>query len=72
MNIALRESDLNARSGEFVVDRHVQLVHDVAQTFTADVGDEGAQILRLVTAIRFHPVEDAAGVGAQRVHGSYC
>ena len=30
MNIALWEGDLNPRLGEFVVDRHVQLVHDVA------------------------------------------
>jgi hypothetical protein len=45
-----------------------QLVHDLAETFNAGVRDERAKILRFVPAIRFHSVEDEAGVFAQRMH----
>jgi hypothetical protein len=44
-------------------------VHDLAETFNAGVGDKRAKILRFVPAIRFHLVEDEAGVFAQRMHG---
>jgi hypothetical protein len=46
-----------------------QLVHDLAETFIAGVGDKRAKILRFVPAIRFHSVENDAGVFAQRMHG---
>jgi hypothetical protein len=46
-----------------------QLVHDLAETFIAGVGDKRAKILRFVPAIRFHSVQNDAGVFAQRMHG---
>jgi len=46
-----------------------QLLHDLAEPFDAGVGDKYLNILRLVQAIRFHSVEDEAGVFAQRLHG---
>jgi hypothetical protein len=45
-----------------------QLVHDLAEAFNAGVGVERAKILEFVPAIRFHLVEDQAGVFAQRGH----
>jgi hypothetical protein len=44
-------------------------VHELAEAFGAGAGDERAKILQLVPPIRFHSVEDAAGVFAQRRHG---
>ena len=46
-----------------------QLVHDLAEAFNAGVGDQRAEILRFVPAIRFHSIEDEGGLFAQRVHG---
>ena len=45
-----------------------ELVHDLAQPFNADVGNEPAKILGFVPAVRFHSVEDEAGGVAQRGH----
>ena len=45
-----------------------QLVHDLAQSFNADVGIERAKILGFVPAVGFHAVEDEAGGVAQRGH----
>jgi hypothetical protein len=46
-----------------------QLVHDLAEMFNAGIGNKRAKIGRFVPAIRFHSVEDEAGVFAQRMHG---
>jgi hypothetical protein len=45
-----------------------QLVHDFAETLNAGVGDKRAKICRFVPAVRFHMVEDEAGVFTQRMH----
>jgi hypothetical protein len=48
-----------------------QLVHDLAETFNTRVGDEREKVLRFVPAIRFHSIEDEAGVFAERRHDNY-
>ena len=46
-----------------------ELVHDRAQPFRTRVGDQRAQILRVVAAAWFHSIEDRSGVFAQWTHG---
>ena len=46
-----------------------QLVHDFAETFNAPVGHKRVKILQFVPAMRFHSVEDEAGMFAQLMHG---
>lgn len=46
-----------------------QLVHDFAETFNARVGHKRVKILQFVPAMRFHSVEDEAGMFAQLMHG---
>lgn len=45
-----------------------QLVHDLAESLRAGVGDERAQFVRFVQATRLHALEDEAGPFAQRIH----
>ena len=47
-----------------------QLVHDLAKTLNAGVGDKRKKFLRFVLQTRFHSIEDEYGVFAQGKHGS--